>query len=529
MSYTSYVYLVLFLSSTFICYNLVPKKIKWLVLLLASLAFYLVSSRKMIVYIIATTVSIYLAGLLIQRFNDYFDKVKKDLSKDEKKSLKAKIAKRKKRVIVLTLLFNFGILFCLKYINFFGGNFNTILTFFNPNLYIPTQRIILPLGISFYTLQASSYIIDVYRGKYKADRNLGRVALFLCYFPQIVEGPIGRYDLLADQLYEGHPFNYENFTFGLQLIVWGLFKKIVIADRANVLVNSVFGNHDKYSGLTVVAAILLYTLQLYAEFSGAMDIVSGSSQMFGISLSKNFKRPFFATSINDFWRRWHITLGAWLRDYIFYSVSLSKPFLNLSKNAKKHFNEHFGKLVPAASALFFVWIGNGIWHGADWKYICYGMYYYVLMIIGMFCEPIFSKILSVLHIKREFNWYHVFQIIRTFVIVNIGMLMFRADNLVVFYKMFKSIFANFTFGTLADGSLLNLGLDKFDFGLLIFGTIAIFVVGLLQEKGYSLRRTIADKNIVIRWCVYFAAIFLVIILGAYGTGYNAADFIYAQF
>jgi len=251
--------------------------------------------------------------------------------------------------------------------------------------------------------------------------------------------------------------------------------------------------------------------------------------MFGINLAKNFKRPFFAISINDFWRRWHITLGAWLRDYIFYSVSLSKQFMKLSKNVRKHLNEHFGKLIPAASALFFVWICNGFWHGASWKYIFYGMYYYVLMIFGMFCEPISLKILSALHIKKEYKWYHVFQVIRTFIIVNIGMLIFRADNLSIAAKMLKSIFSGFTFRTFADGSLLTLGIDKFDMLVLAFGALAIFIVGLLQEKGCSLRQTIASKNIMIRWCIYFAAIFLVIILGAYGTGYNAADFIYAQF
>jgi len=529
MAYTSYVYLLLFLSITFLAYNLVPNKIKWLILLLASYLFYCISSENLVIYIVISTLSIYFSGLFIQKFNDKFENAKKYLSKEDRKLLKAKIARYKKIAIAFALIINFGLLLNLKYCNFFAETANSIIHCFNSSFSIPWRNIVLPLGISFYTLQATSYIIDVYRGKYKADRNLGRIALFLCFFPQIVEGPIGRYDQLADQLYEGHSFNYENFTFGIQLIFWGLFKKIVIADRVNTLVNTVFDNYVNYRGMTIIVSVLLYTLQIYAEFSGCMDIVTGSSQIFGIHLSKNFKRPFFANSINDFWRRWNITLGTWLRDYIFYPISLSKAFMKLSKNVKKHLNVHFGKLIPATFALLFVWLGNGFWHGASWKYISYGMYYYVLMILGMFCEPLFSTILSALHIKRKFKWYHIFQIVRTFIIVNIGMLIFRADDLIVAAKMLISTFSGFTFATLANGSLLTLGIDKLDMQVIMFGALVIFIVGLLQEKGYSLRQTIASKNIVLRWCVYFTAIFFVIILGAYGVGYSPADFIYAQF
>ena len=339
-----------------------------------------------------------------------------------------------------------------------------------------------------------------------------------------MEGPIGRYDQLAHQLYKGHKFDYKNVTFGMQLIIWGLFKKMVIADRANVFVDTIFKGYEQYSGITVVAAMLLYTLQIYAEFSGCMDIVTGSSQLFGVHLTKNFERPFFSKTINEFWRRWHITLGVWLRDYVFYSVSLSKPFMKFSKNAKHHLNEHFGRLVSAAIALFFVWFGNGIWHGASWKYIAYGLYYYAIMLMGMLFEPVFQKIVCILHINREWKSYHLFQILRTFILVNFGMLIFRATRLHIAIKMFFSIFTGFTTSVLKDNFLLKLGIEKLDMYVLLLGVVILFIVGLLQEKGHSLRQEIANRNIIIRWSIYLASIIVVIMLGAYGTGYNPVDF-----
>lgn len=244
-------------------------------------------------------------------------------------------------------------------------------------------------------------MIDVYRGKYKADHCLARVALYLSFFPTIVEGPIARYDQVAHQLYEGHSFHYENLTHGAQLIVWGMFKKIVIADRANMLVNHVFDDYIQFSGLSVVIAIVFYTIQLYTEFSGCMDIVRGSAQIFSIHLPENFKQPFFSKSINEFWTRWHMTLGAWLRDYVFYSVSLSNPFKKFNHYVREHCGEYFTKLLPATTALLFVWLCNGLWHGASIKYVMYGMYYYIIMVIGMFMEPIFLRITKIFTYKKR--------------------------------------------------------------------------------------------------------------------------------
>lgn len=524
MAYTSYVYLTLFLGLTFVLYTLFPKKYKWAVLLGASYSYYVLASRLwLIVFLLLSTVTVYLSALWIGNLNELFNSVKKVLDRPQKKEFKEKLLVHKKIIVVLMLLVNIGTLAFLKYYNFFAEVLNFALL---DHLHIsaPMLKLFLPLGISFYTLQAVSYVIDVYRGKYKADHNFFRVALFLSFFPTIVEGPIARYDQVANELFEGHEFSYENLTFGAQLILWGMFKKIVIADRANMLVNHIFDDYLNYSGFYTMIGIVFYTIQLYTEFSGAMDIVKGSAQIFGVHLPDNFRQPFFARSINEFWQRWHITLGAWLRDYVFYSVSLSKPFKKFSQFVRANTNEYFSKLMPATTALFFVWICNGLWHGASIKYVMYGMYYYFIMVMGMFMEPVFNTVLNKFHIRKESKLFQLFQTLRTILIVNIGMLIFRADTLGVAYEMFKSCFRNINFASQG-----GFGIDNLEIAVIIVGTIIVFIVGFLKEKGMHLRETIANWNIVFRWSFYLTALFVVIIFGAYGRGYDIASFIYAQF
>lgn len=518
-----------YIFGTFLLYYIVPKRLRWAVLLAGSYLFYFASSRWMIVFILGSTLSIYFAGLRMQRLTIHFKLAAKDLPREEKKPLKAKLIRHKKWVVAATLVFNFGILFVLKYFNFFSENVNALVSVLGTGFLLPTFKLAMPLGISFYTLQAVSYVIDVYRGKYEADRNLGRVALFVSFFPQITQGPIGRYDLLAHQLYEGHRFDYCQICYGLQLMVWGMFQKIVIADRINPLVNTVFSAPGNFGGVIVIAAVALYTVQIYAEFSGCMNVVTGGAQMMGIQMSKNFERPFFSRSVNEFWRRWHITLGAWLKDYVFYTVTLSKPFSRLSKAAKKHCSAHFAVLLPTALALFFVWFGNGLWHGASWKYIAYGMYYYVIMLAGMLLKPLFHKGLSAAHIREESFGYRLFQIVRTTLIVGVGMLIFRAPNLGTAGSMFVSAFRDFRLSALLDGSLFALGLDRHEFLVILLGVIVLFAVGLMQEKGMSIRQWLAGRPLPLRWAVYLAAVVAVIILGAYGIGYQPPDLIYAQF
>lgn len=522
---------IIFVAIVCLLYFVVPKKIKWVVLLIANYIFYWLCSKKLIVYMLITTISIYLLALWMGKI----DSKTKELCKNEqdraiKKQLKHKAKTKKKWIVFLAVLINFGILISLKYCNFIFKNLNFIFDMIKIPIEIPFKHIILPLGISYYTLQAISYIIDVYREKYLPDKNLGRVALFVSFFPQMVEGPIGRYDDLAHQLYEPHKFSYENAKFGIQLILWGYFKKMVIADRAVLYVNEVFAHYQNYVGIPLFFAAVLYTLQIYAEFSGCIDIVRGIAQILGINMAENFRRPFFSKSVQEFWRRWHITLGAWFKDYIFYPISLSSLTVKISNISKKIFKtSYITKLVPVIFAMFFVWFGNGIWHGASYKYIFYGLYYYIIMIFGMIFEPFGENILKLLKINTETFSYRLWQMIRTTIFVIFGMLIFRSNSLHTAWHIFKNIFTTTNIDLLFNGKMFNIGFTYADFNILVISTTIMLVVSILQERGHKIREEISKQNLPFRWILYYSIIFAIIIFGIYGPGYVASDFIYGQF
>lgn len=524
MTYTSFEFFIIYFGAAYVLYSILPKKAKWCVLLASSLFFYFIATGGHIEYILISSIIIWLVGIIIQKFNDTFAEKKKLVAKEERKKLKNKYHNYKLITLTAGILINAALLLVLKYANFFTSTINTL---FSASL--PELSIIQPLGISFYTLQAISYITDVYRGRYEACKNPLKITLYLSFMLTIVEGPIARYDQLGTQLGEGKNFNFKNLIFGAQLVVWGLFKKVVIADRASDFVNNVFDEAKFNSGIIVVLAILIYTLQLYCDFSGIMDVVVGLGEMMGITLPENFKRPFFAKSINEFWQRWHITLGAFLRDYIFYPISLSKPFMKLSKNARNKFSPYYANLIPTAFALFFVWFANGMWHGAAWKYIVYGLYYYFLMMLGLFAEPLSAKVCKKLKIERKSKGFAFFQTVRTFIIVNFGMLIFRADSLKSVGNAVKAIFTNPNFQTLYVGSKNGLGLDILDYVILIFGTLLILIVSIAQEKGIHIRERISKLPFAVKFIIYMLAILSVVILGAYGEHYGAVDLLYANF
>ena len=520
---------LLFVAIVCVLYFMIPKKQKWILLLFASYFFYYVSSAQLAIFLGITTISIYISALWMGKIEEQTKQQIKNLEKDKKKEQKEKAKQKKKWIVALTLALNFGILIVLKYGNFFCENLNFLLERIQIPLTIPGHNFLLPLGISYYTLQATSYVIDVYRGKYKPDKHFGRVALFVSFFPQIVEGPIGRYDKLAKQLYEPHSFDYTRVKWGIQLMLWGFFKKMVIADRAALFVNEVFSHYAEYSGIVILLSIILYTIQIYTEFSGCMDIIRGISEIMGITLEKNFERPFFSKSVQEFWRRWNITLGTWLKEYVFYCVSFSKPCIGLTGMVKKFSKGTIGKLIPAAFSLFFVWFFNGLWHGASWKYIAYGLYYYVIMMLGMLLEPVGKKIITILRIKTDTFSYRLWQRLRTTGFVLFGMLLFRAPHLKVAWEMLKSIPTIRGMGKLFNGSLFSIGWKPSDVIILVACIGIVGIVSILQEKGYSIRKEIEKQNLVFRWLCYYTIFFAIVVFGIYGSGYNVSNFIYGQF
>ena len=431
----------------------------------------------------------YFSGKLIEKYND-----------------------KRKLILTLSILLNLSFLLVLKYNNFFGDIFRVV------GINIPYKKFILPIGISYYTLETISYLTDIYRKRMKAETNYLKVLLFLVYFPQIVEGPIANYSRLSKTLFNTEKFNYDNFVSSFVLIGWGFIKKLVIADRAGIFVSKVFENN--YGGILLIVGILLYTLQIYADFSGCIDIVSGVSELFGVKLDENFKRPFFSKSIQEFWRRWHITLGTWLKEYIFYPISLSKLNMKLNLKLRKMKSKYISRFIITAFPLFFVWFFNGMWHGASFKYVVYGLYYYVLMMIGILLEPVFKKIISIFKINTEVWSYKFFQAIRTILIVCFGMFLFRVDS---FKQMGLMLHSK------ASASLFSLGLKKLDFALLMVGILVMLVVGVIQEFNINIRKELQKQNLLFKWLIYYIIIFSIIIFGIYGKGYDAASFIYGGF
>lgn len=527
MTYNSLLYLFVFLPGVLAAYHFAPQRHRPKVLLLASYLFFLSLSGKLLVYLLFSTLSIHHMGLWLGSCKAEGEL--KLLTAEDRKAVKAVYAGKRRRILWFGIGLQLGILLVLKYSGFFISNINGVLNLFSFQELLPSVKFALPIGISFYTLQAVSYLVDVYYEKIKPDHNLLRLALYLAFFPSLMEGPICRYAQTADSLYEGAPLDYKNLTFGMQRILWGLFKKLVIADRLNLLVETIFNNPGNYSGITVIIGAVLYTFQLYADFSGCIDMTIGTGEMFGITIPENFRQPFFSKTASEFWRRWHMTLGTWLKDYIFYPVSLTKFVKNQGKKNRDKFGKHLGQILTSSIALFGVWMANGFWHGTGWNYIFFGMYYFVLILLGNLLEPVIQKTTDVLKINRSSIPYRVLQSGKLLVIVFTGELFFKAKDLTTGFQMFFSIFTGFHWSVLTDGSLLKLGLSIQDFIAVFLGFLAVLIVGVIHEQGISIRQKISGWNMPARFGFLYAAIFIVLILGAYGDGYLPAKLIYAGF
>ncbi len=525
MNIISVVYL-LFVLLVVLAYFIAPRKLRWIVLLLASAAYYLKYDMKLAGLLLISSISIYLGGLLIDRQEQRYVKQLNgaELDRSEKKALKKKNAHIKSSYAVLVAIFNIAIWVAFKFTNIIIQSVNQVFS-----THYDLLALGIPLGISFYTLQAISYVVDVSRGKCSAQKNFFKLALWLGFFPQMIQGPICRYNETAEQLYTPHDFDYRRFKYGIQLMIWGYFKKLVIANRASALSVTVFSNSQNYAGLVFLIGALGYTIQIYADFSGGMDIIFGVAEMLGIYMPRNFDRPYFSRSIAEYWRRWHITLGAWFRDYVFYPLSISKAAQFLGKHCRKVFGAKLGKMLPTYLAMIIVWTLNGIWHGAGKQFAVYGFYQGFLIVLGMQTESLSLWVIDKLKIRTNcFSW-RLWQRLRTFALIVWGRIIFKASGLREAFRIWGSILKVHNPWVLTDGTLFTLGLDPWEMFVLFVAVLVLFAVSLMQEKGIRLREAIEKQNLVFRWALYILAIFVVILFGVYGTTYNAADFIYAGF
>ena len=447
---------------------------------------------------------------------------KEDWDRKERKAYKEKGRKKRVALLVLGLILNFGILAFLKYIP-----------------YSAELGLLLPLGISFYTFQSMGYLIDVYREKVEAEKNIAKFALFVSFFPQIIQGPIAVYDDLAKQLYEGHRFDIDNIRRGLLLILWGALKKLVIADRALALVDVVTKNSNAYTGSFILFAVILYALQLYADFSGGIDIIRGVAELFGITMAQNFRRPYFSRSLTEYWHRWHITLGNWCRNYIFYPLSISKKFLNFGKWLKPKFGKHIAKVFPGCVASLITFIVIGVWHGSNLKYLYFGLWNgLVIMIAELFApvnERIVTKICGTKKLKDKNVFGIIISVLWTFILVLVGYYFDVAtDATDAFSMLFRSV-ADFHITDFAWGTFEKLltagGLSIYDFWILVSSTVGLFFVSLYMEKTKceDMRAKIMSFGFGRQLTIVSVGIIILIMFGYYGVGIDPAEFVYMQF
>ena len=305
-----------------------------------------------------------------------------------------------------------------------------------------------------------------------------------------------------------------------------MYKRQVLADRLILVSNMIFQNYQNYAGLTMFIGGTVYGVYMYADFSGGIDMVRGIAQIFGIEMIQNFERPYFATSLSEFWRRWHISLGEWMRDYVFYPVSLSKAFGRLGKRMKKWLGPKTGKLIPMCLATFITFMLVGIWQGPEMKYVGYGFWNASIMSVSMLLKPVFVKILNFLHIDPESTYWKVFGMIRTFFLCSLGRFFSGGLSLRSALFMMKSFFTVWNPQVLTDGTFLNMGLTVRDWWAVLAMLIILLIVGIIQERGIRVRNSVAALPLPVRWAIYIGAIVLLVMLGQYGEGFVSADFVY---
>lgn len=530
MLFTSYGFIGL-TAAVLVLYYTALKRYQWQLLLAASYAFYWFSGPKNLIFILVTTVTVFLAAQKISGLHQaqeaYLKEHKAQMSKEERKAYKASVKSSQRRWMLVCLLFNLGILAVLKYTNFFISNVNFFLDVFGSGKQLSFLNLILPMGISFYTFMAVGYLLDVYRGKYPAETHPGRFALFISFFPHVVQGPISRYDDVRGTLGVSHAFDWQQVSFGLERILWGYFKKVVIADRILTAVNTIIQNPETYDGIYVFLGMMFYALELYADFTGGIDITIGIAQTFGVTLKENFHRPYFSKNIAEYWRRWHITMGTWFTDYIFYPISVSQPMLKLNKAARKYFGDYIGKRMPVYTASAAVWFATGIWHGAAWNFIVWGMMNFAVLMISQEFEPFYKWFHKKFHVDGTVG-FKTFQVIRTVLLMSCLRMFDCYRDVPLTFRMFGDMLIHSRPGQLFDGRFWTLGLTAADYVLLAIGLCLLIFVSLLGRSG-SVRARIAKKPLLFRFACWYLLFLAVLVFGAYGVGYDSSQFIYNQF
>lgn len=480
-------------------YYLIPQKLRTYWLLAASYYFYMSWNAKYVFLLLFSTIVTYVSGLMLER------------CVQEEKGGKIR-TRRKKLCVAASFILNLFILLIFKYLNFGIDSLNQFFGYLHITLNVPAFDLLLPVGISFYTFQALGYTVDVYRGDIYAERNFFHYALFVSFFPQLVAGPIERSKNLLRQLDKPAKLNFNSFRDGFLLMLWGYFLKMVLADRIAVFVDTVYGDFETYTGVYLIVATLLFAVQIYCDFLGYSVIAMGAAKILGIQLMENFDAPYLATGVSEFWRRWHISLSSWFRDYL---------YIPLGGNRK-------GKIKKYANLLITFGV-SGLWHGADWSYVIWGLLNGFWQIGGSILMPIRKKLINLLDIKEDSLSHKCLQMAATFLLIDLAWVFFRADSVFSALRIIKRMVTAKNYWVWFDGSLYNCGLNQKNFMLIIWGIQLLLVADICKYKGIKLREIVAKQDYWAQCLVVTTALLCILVFGMWGVGYDAANFIYFQF
>ncbi|MCE3227908.1 MAG: putative rane protein involved in D-alanine export [Bacteroidetes bacterium] len=498
MLFNSFNFLIFFPVVTLL-YFVLPHRLRWFMLLTASCVFYMFFIPEYILILAFTILVDYFAGILIEQENN---------------------KKKKKRWLILSLVANIGVLAIFKYYNFFNTNFKSISEAIGWNYGIPALEMVLPIGLSFHTFQAMSYTIEVYRGNQKAEKHFGIYSLYVMYYPQLVAGPIERPQNLLWQFHKKHDFDFQRVADGLKQMLFGLFKKVVIADRLATFVNPVFDDPTGAAPTSVFLATIFFSIQIFCDFSGYSDIAIGCSRVMGIDLMTNFRRPYFSTTISEFWRRWHISLSTWFKDYL---------YIPLGGNRN-------GKLKTVRN-LAITFIISGLWHGANWTFIAWGALHAFYLVFAMFTEQIRYKMRNAIGLEKRKKLNHILQSSCVFLLAAFAWIFFRSETLSdasLLVKKFIVAVPLFIYNFISNEHFLwledilfgrTLSVMWFEVLVILLSLFIMFMIHRKQEAE-SFSFFIRSKPPIIRWSIYVTGVLLILFLGIY---HNDNEFIYFQF
>lgn len=512
----------LFLAAILLVYYLIPTRGQWCVLLAASICFFcIVGTPWTIIYLLVGVLVTWLAGRRIEQYRSNYQKEKKA-----------------RAWLIFAILADLGMLAALKYSNFVLRNAGFVfgaLTNTTPEWSVDWPA---ALGISFYTLQLVGYLLDSYWGISESQMDLGKFALFSCFFPQMVSGPIGRYRDYRDQLFDEHPFDWNNIRTGSVRIIAGIFKKVAVAENFAIIASHILDLEYGYTGPIAFGGMIAYIIQIYADFAGCMDIVLGTAICFGITMPENFNAPFSSKSIQEFWQRWHITLGLWLKDYVMYPLLRTKKWNRMTKAIKKKWGKVLARRIPTHLAMLVLWFCMGLWHGGGWNYIIEGIWFWAVIVAGEWLEPCWKKMRP--YFASHKRIWPLFQRFRTIVIYGIGAMFFKFASVGDGCKILFHIFAPHYFlsGLVKTKSVIVGWLNGYeqyysDFLVALFCALIVFTIFILicwkENNNGGMAKYLKSQPISYRVMVLSALLYITLLFGVYGSGYDASMFIYGGF